>query len=169
MGESVCFWRLGDSGWRGPGRVVAIDDYIATVKISNQKYDCRHEDCLPVGTEFAKLKANWAEVNEKEEDLQPTIVMTRFASKQKAQITERGEAGQSTASASGLGSVSAPGLGSVSAPGLGSVSAPGLDSVNAPTNLESSVSSSGQGSSVSTPWLESSVSTPRLIPILVRK
>ena len=110
--------------------MVAIDDYIATVKISNQKYDGRHEDCLPVGTEFAKLKANWAEVNEKEEELQPTIVMTRLASKQRTQNTERGEAGQSTASA--------------------------------PTNLESSVSSYGQGSSVSTPMLGSSVSTPGL-------
>ena len=83
IGESVCFWRLGDSGWRGPGRVVAIDDHIATVKISNQKYDCRHEDCLPVGTEFAKLKANWAEVTEKDMELQPIIVMTRLSSKKR--------------------------------------------------------------------------------------
>ena len=31
LGESVCFWRLGDANWQGPGRVVAIDDYIVTV------------------------------------------------------------------------------------------------------------------------------------------
>jgi hypothetical protein len=55
MEESVCFGRLGDARWRGPGRVVTIDAYIATVKISNQKYNCRHEDCLPGGTEFTKF------------------------------------------------------------------------------------------------------------------
>ena len=46
MGESGCSWRLGDSGWRGSGRAAATDDYIATVKTSNKKYDCRHEEVL---------------------------------------------------------------------------------------------------------------------------
>jgi hypothetical protein len=96
MGESVCFWRLGDSGWRGPGRVVAIKDYILTVKISNQKYDCRHEDCISVGTEFTKLKANWAEIAEQEED-HPIRVMTRLASKKKAQSADQEGAERGTA------------------------------------------------------------------------
>ena len=26
-GEMVSFWRYGDAGWRGPGRVVASDDH----------------------------------------------------------------------------------------------------------------------------------------------
>ena len=46
MGESVCSWRLGDSGWRGSGRAVATDDYIPTVKIRNKKYDRSHEEVL---------------------------------------------------------------------------------------------------------------------------
>ena len=82
--------RLSASGFWVARRVVAIDDYIVTVKISNQKYDCRHEYCLLVGTEFSKLKANWAEMNEEEEENQPTIVMTRLASKRQAQITDQG-------------------------------------------------------------------------------
>ena len=77
MCESVCSRRLGDSGWRGSGRAVAIDDHIATVKISNKKYDCRPEDCLPVGTEFTKLNANWAEVTEQEEEIQTTTHITK--------------------------------------------------------------------------------------------
>ena len=96
MGGSVCFWRLGDANWGGPGRVVAIDDYIVTVKISNQKYDCRHEDCISVGKEFTKLKANWAEIAEQEED-HLIKVMTRLASKKKAQSAEQEGAGRGTA------------------------------------------------------------------------
>jgi hypothetical protein len=56
---------------------------LVTVKISNQMYDYRHEDCLPVGTEFSKFKENWAERAEQEED-HPIRVMTRLASKKKA-------------------------------------------------------------------------------------
>ena len=100
MGESVCFWRLGDANWRGPGRDVAIDNYMVTVKISNQKYDCRHEDCIAVGTEFAKLKANWAEIAEQEEAEQeeehPIRVMTRLASKKSAEEVGKDTTADST-------------------------------------------------------------------------
>ena len=57
-GELVSFWRLGDSGWKGPGRVVATDDHLVTVRISNQKYDVRHEDCVSVGEEYQKLRCS---------------------------------------------------------------------------------------------------------------
>ena len=59
-----------------------------TVKISNQKYDCRYEDCIEVGTKFAKLKANWAEIAEQEEE-HPIRVMTRLASKKSAEEVEK--------------------------------------------------------------------------------
>ena len=39
-GEMASFWRYGDAGWRGPGRVVASDDHQVTVRMGNQKYDC---------------------------------------------------------------------------------------------------------------------------------
>ena len=78
LGEMVSFWRYGDAGWRGPGRDVAVDDHQVTVRIGNQKYDCRHEDCIAVGEEYAKLKSDWYKGEDKFEDelpMSPIIIL----------------------------------------------------------------------------------------------
>ena len=75
-GEMVSFWRYGDAGWRGPGRVVASDDHQVSVRIGNQKYDCRHEDCIAVGEEYAKLKSDWYKGEDKLEDELPVSPIT---------------------------------------------------------------------------------------------